>query len=75
MNGCVVNEVVDQGAKLEGNSVLNSKPVKCCKMLSRRFGVRAVSGNDSSKSVLGALETFDVVSRDAVEETVCVIQS
>ena len=38
----------------------------------------AVSGDDSSKSVLGALETFNVVvvvvSRDAVEETVCLMQ-
>ena len=62
--------VIDQGAELEGTSSLNRKPV-----LSGRFDARAVSGDDSSKGVLGALETFDVVSRDAVEETVCVVQS
>ena len=57
--------------------MLNRKLVKCSKMLSRRFGIRAVSGDDLSKSVLGTLEMcqFDVVSRDAVEETVCAAQS
>ena len=72
LRGCGVNRAVDHAAELEGNSLLNRKPVKCVKMLSRRFGARAVGGYDSSRSVLGALETFDVVSRDAVEETVCV---
>ena len=42
----VVHRAVDQGAKL----VLNEMPVKCGKLLTRRFGVRAVSGDDSSKS-------------------------
>ena len=37
----------DQGAKLEGNYVLNRKPVKCDKTLSRRFGARAVSSDNS----------------------------
>lgn len=71
---CVINRAMDKCAKFEGNSLLNGKPVKCGKALSRRFGVKTVSGDDSSKSVLSTLEAFDVVSRDAVEETVCIIQ-
>ena len=42
--------------------MLSRKPVKWGMMLIRRSGVRAVSGGDLNKSVLGALETFDVVS-------------